>query len=80
MSRVSTEEATVWLGIDVAKAVIDVAWGARGRVERVPRVPEALQRWAQTVPASAVAVLESTAATSGQWRPSCASTGQRSVS
>lgn len=60
MSRVGTDEGTVWLGIDVAKAMIDVAWGARGRLERVARIPEALQRWAQTVPATAVAVLEST--------------------
>ena len=60
MSGLEADEATVWLGIDVAKAVIDIAWGPRGRVQQVPRAPEALRTWAETIPATAVAILEST--------------------
>ena len=53
--------APVWIGIDVAKAMIDVAIGpGDGELERVPRVPEALQCWARTLPRRARAVLEAT--------------------
>lgn len=53
-------QTAVWLGIDVAKAVIDVAYGRGGRVARITRSPACLQAWAVTVPRHACAVLEAT--------------------
>lgn len=51
---------TLWIGIDVAKAAIDVARGPDGPIERVLRTREALEVWAQTVPSHAHVVLEAT--------------------
>jgi transposase len=48
-----------WIGVDVAKAAIDVAAGA-GPVLRVARVADQLQAWAATVPRHARVVLEAT--------------------
>ena len=50
----------VWVGVDVAKRVIDVAYGATARVERVERAAEPLRRWAATLPRHARVVLEAT--------------------
>ncbi|MHC4108987.1 MAG: IS110 family RNA-guided transposase [Planctomycetota bacterium] len=55
-----SERGTAWLGIDVAKAVIDVALGARAAVQQVPRTAAALTQWARTVPPETRAVMEAT--------------------
>lgn len=66
---IETEEATMrrrqrsvrsWIGIDVAKAVIDVALGPEGPVQRIARAPEPLHVWARTVARGTRAVLEAT--------------------
>lgn len=48
-----------WIGIDVAKRMIDVAQ-ADGRVQRVARELEPLEQWARTVAPRTRAVLEAT--------------------
>jgi len=54
-------EAPIWIGIDVAKDMIDVAVGRDdGPLQRVRRVPAALRCWARTLPRRARAVLEAT--------------------
>jgi len=50
----------IWLGIDVAKDAIDVAYGRTGRVERIVRSAARLQEWAATVPRHGCAVVEAT--------------------
>jgi len=57
----------VWVGIDVAKRMIDVARGADGKLERVERAVGPLQQWARTLPPHARVVLE---ATGGGWNGS----------
>lgn len=52
--------AVVWLGIDVAKDAIDVAYAGDGSVARIARRTVCLQEWAATVPPNAWAVLEAT--------------------
>lgn len=49
-----------WIGIDVAKDMIDVAQGPNGSVRRVVRAVEPLQEWARTVARGTRAVLEAT--------------------
>ena len=49
-----------WIGIDVAKDMIDVAQGPNGSVRRVVRAVEPLQEWARTVTRGTHAVLEAT--------------------
>jgi hypothetical protein len=44
------EVATVWIGVDVAKRMIDVAHGLDGRVERVERVLGPLRAWSRRFP------------------------------
>jgi transposase len=53
-------EAAMWVGIDVAKRMIDVARGPEGPLERVERAVGPLQQWVRTVPAPARVVLEAT--------------------
>jgi transposase len=50
----------IWIGIDVAKAAIDVAYAEGGALVRVARTPERLQQWAAGVPQQARAVVEAT--------------------
>jgi transposase len=50
----------VWVGIDVAKQVIDVARSPTGPVERLERKAEPLAAWARTLPCQARVVLEAT--------------------
>lgn len=50
----------IWIGIDVAKAAIDVAYAEGGAIVRVARTPERLQQWAAGVPRAARAVVEAT--------------------
>lgn len=66
---IDTTEATMgrrderragWMGIDVAKDVIDVAAGPNGSVQRVVRAAEPLEQWARTVARGTRAVLEAT--------------------
>ena len=54
------EAAAVWIGVDVAKRMIDVAHGAEGRLERVERAPGPLRAWAGTLPADTRVVVEAT--------------------
>jgi transposase len=54
------EATPVWVGIDVAKRMIDVARGPAGELERVERALGPLQQWAQTIPRQARVVLEAT--------------------
>jgi transposase len=54
------EATPMWIGIDVAKRVIDVARGPGGPLERVERALEPLQQWARTIPRQARVVLEAT--------------------
>jgi transposase len=54
------ELAAVWVGVDVAKKMIDVARGPEGHLERVERALGPLQAWAQTLPPDARVVLEAT--------------------
>jgi transposase len=54
------EVSPVWVGIDVAKRMIDVARGANGKLERVERAVGPLQQWARTLPPHARVVLEAT--------------------
>jgi len=54
------EVATMWVGVDVAKRMIDVARGSHGPLERVERAVGPLQTWARTLPAHARVVLEAT--------------------
>jgi transposase len=54
------EMAAVWIGVDVAKQMIDVADAPDGRVARVERAVGPLQAWARTLPAHARVVLEAT--------------------
>lgn len=54
------EAAAVWIGVDVAKRIIDVARGPDGSLERVERAIGPLQAWARTLPAHARVVLEAT--------------------
>jgi hypothetical protein len=54
------EVAPVWVGVDVAKGMIDVARGPEGQVERVERALGPLQAWARTLPSHARVVLEAT--------------------
>lgn len=58
--RESAGRATVWIGVDVAKEAIDAARVSGGPVQRVARTPEALRRWAQTLPTEAHVVMEAT--------------------
>ena len=51
-------EEMQWIGIDVAKAMIDVA--VDGAVQRVPRTAAALGQWAATVATGTRAVMEAT--------------------
>jgi transposase len=53
-------ESVRWVGIDVAKAAIDVALGTAGPVHRVERAPDPLRQWAQALPPGTRAVLEAT--------------------
>jgi transposase len=50
----------MWVGIDVAKRMIDVARGVDGELERVERAVGPLQHWARTLPRHARVVLEAT--------------------
>jgi len=50
----------VWIGIDVAKAAIDVAYAEGGAIVRVPRTAERVQQWAAGVPCAARVVMEAT--------------------
>ena len=54
------EVAAVWIGVDVAKQMIDVAHGRDGRIERVERVLGRLRAWAETLPSHARVVVEAT--------------------
>jgi transposase len=54
------EVTAVWVGVDVAKRMIDVARGPDGHVERVERAVGPLQAWARTLPPHARVVLEAT--------------------
>jgi transposase len=54
------EGTPVWVGIDVAKRMIDVARGVDGKLERVERAVGPLQQWARTLPLHARVVLEAT--------------------
>jgi transposase len=54
------EVAPVWIGVDVAKRMIDVAYGADGGLARVERSVGPLHAWARTLPAHARVVLEAT--------------------
>ena len=54
------EVAAVWIGVDVAKQMIDVAHGLDGRIERVERVLGRLRAWAETLPTHARVVVEAT--------------------
>jgi transposase len=54
------EVAPVWIGVDVAKRMIDVARRPDGQLERVERAVEPLQAWAETLPSRARVVLEAT--------------------
>jgi len=54
------EVTPVWIGVDVAKGMIDVASGADGDGERVERAAEPLAAWARTLPAHARVVVEAT--------------------
>jgi transposase len=49
-----------WVGVDVAKLMIDVATGSCGPVERIERTEATLQRWAQTLAAGTRVVVEAT--------------------
>jgi transposase len=49
-----------WIGIDVAKEVIDVALGVDGPVRRVERSAPALEHWVQELPSGIRAVMEAT--------------------
>ncbi len=53
-------KTVIWLGIDVAKEAIDVAYGRAGRVERIVRGAARLQEWAASVPRHACVVMEAT--------------------
>jgi transposase len=59
MGRPRTARAE-WIGIDVAKDMIDVAQGPHGSVRRVARAVEPLEEWARTVARGTRAVLEAT--------------------
>lgn len=52
--------AVMWIGVDVAKRMIDVAHGPAGDVYRVERAAGPLHAWARTLPAPARVVLEAT--------------------
>jgi transposase len=54
------EMAAMWVGVDVAKGMIDVARGPGAPVERVARAVGPLQAWARTLPSHARVVLEAT--------------------
>lgn len=54
------EVVAVWVGVDVAKGMIDVARGPEGQLERVERAIGPLQAWARTLPAHARVVVEAT--------------------
>lgn len=54
------DREVIWIGIDVAKAAIDVAYAEGGAIVRVARTPERLQQWAAGVPRQARAVVEAT--------------------
>lgn len=54
------EGERVWIGVDVGKAVVDVACSPRGAVVRVSRSAEALEAWARTLPEGSHVVLEAT--------------------
>jgi transposase len=54
------EVAAVWVGVDVAKGMIDVARGPDGQLERVERALGPLHAWARTLPSHARVVLEAT--------------------
>jgi transposase len=53
-------EETRWVGVDVGKEAIDVASGATGPVQRVPRQAPALAAWVAGVPEGTRVVVEST--------------------
>ena len=52
--------AVGWIGVDVAKRMIDVAHGRDGAVERVERALGPLGAWVETLPVHARIVLEAT--------------------
>ena len=54
------QRETLWVGVDVAKGMIDVARGPGGPLERIERAAGPLQTWARTVPLHACVVMEAT--------------------
>jgi hypothetical protein len=50
----------IWIGIDVGKRAVDIAFGGREEVRRMERDDEPLRSWASTVPAGARVVMEAT--------------------
>jgi transposase len=54
------EVTPMWVGVDVAKRMIDVARGPDGQLARVERAVGPLQAWARTLPAHARVVVEAT--------------------